>query len=99
MYEQSVKTATGKEFNVRFCAATTVGVTPVLYIEFIGYSMMDIVPVFADKNETRYMEGLVEGEVVKQYQNYTHLIESNILADNGNLRIALVAPVEVLGGM
>ena len=99
MFEQAIKTATGKLFQIRFCAATTVGITPVLYIEFIGYQMMDIVPVFADKNETRYMEAMLEGEVVKQYQNYTNLIESNILADNGNLRIALVVPVEVVGGM
>lgn len=99
MFEQAIKTATGKLFQTRFCAATTVGVTSVLYIEFIGYGMMDIVPVFSNKNETCYMEALIEDEVVKQYKNYTHLIESNILADNGNLRIALVAPVEVVGGI
>ena len=50
--ELSVKTATGKEFEVRFAGSTVIGVTSVLYIEFIGKTMMDLIPVFSDPNET-----------------------------------------------
>lgn len=95
--ELSVKTATGKEFEVRFAASTTAGITQLLYIEFIGYSMMDIVPVFSDANETSHIDGLVEGEIKKEFDGYTNLIEALVLADSQNIRIALTIPMEFLG--
>lgn len=95
--EFSVKTATGKEFEVRFAASTTAGITQLLYIEFIGSSMMDIVSVFSNPDETNYIEGFAEGELNKQWKNYTNLIEAIVLAESGNVRIALAAPVDVLG--
>lgn len=96
-YELSCKTATGKEFEVRFMGATVIGVTSVLYIEFIGYSMMDIVPIFTDETETNYIQGLVDGEVSKKFVGYTNLIEAIVLAESGNIRIALTVPMDVLG--
>lgn len=95
--ERSIKTSTGKEFEIRFCGATVIGVTSVLYIEFIGKNMMEIVPVFSNFAETNYMQGLVLGEVKKEYRGYTNLIEAIVLAESGNIRIALTVPMEVLG--
>ena len=96
-YELSCKTATGKEFEVRFMGATVIGVTSVLYIEFIGYSMMDIVPIFTDETETNYIQGLGGGEISKEYRGYIKLIEAIVLADSDNIRIALTVPMDVLG--
>ena len=95
--EMSCITATGKEFEIRFMGATVIGVTSILYIEIIGKSMMDIVPVFADSNETSHLQGLVEGEVQKEFRGYTNLIEAIMLAESGNIRIALAVPMDTLG--
>lgn len=95
--ELSIKTATGKEYEVRFAGATTIGVTQVLYIELVGIPMIEVVTVFSDTNETNYIQGLVEGEVSKEYRGYTNLIEAIVLADTQNIRIALTVPIEVLG--
>lgn len=95
--EKSIKTATGKEYEIRFAGTTVIGVTSVLYIEFIGYSMMDIVPVFSDTVETDHIEGLIDGELSKQWNGYTNLIEVIVLAESGNIRIALTVPIDVLG--
>lgn len=95
--ELSIKTATGKEYEVRFAGATTIGVTQVLYIELVGVSMIDVVTVFSDTNETYYIQGLVEGEVNKEYRGYINLIEAIVIADSKNIRIALTVPIEVLG--
>lgn len=97
MDEYSVRTASGKEYPVRFMGATVVGVTSVLYIEFIGKSMMEIIPVFSNTDETNFIQGLVEGEVSKEYRGYINLIEAIVLADTQNIRIALTVPIEVLG--
>ena len=96
--ELSIRTAKGKEFSVRFCGATAIGMTSILYIEIIGKTMMDLVPVFSDKAETAVIEGLIAGDPVEQYRGYTNLTECNILADTGNIRIALQAPMRELGG-
>lgn len=95
--EKSIKTATGKEYEIRFAGTTVIGVTSVLYIEFIGYSMMDIVPVFSDTDETDHIEGLIDGELSKQWNGYTNLIEVIVLAESGNIRIALTVPMDILG--
>lgn len=95
--EKSIKTATGKEYEIRFAGATVIGVTSVLYIEFIGYSMVDIVKVLSDVDETSHIEGFVAGELVKEWNGYTNLIEAIVLADSGNIRIALTAPIDALG--
>lgn len=92
-----VKTATGKTYRIRFMGATVIGTTAVLYIELIGCSMMSIIPVFSDKRETATLEGIVDGEPVKQFNGYTELIEAIMLAETGNLRIALTAPMDSLG--
>lgn len=95
--ELSVKTATGKEFEVRFAGSTVIGVTSVLYIEFIGKTMMDLIPVFSDPNETTVIYGYVEDELQKTFDGYTNLIEAIVLAESQNIRIALTAPIDALG--
>lgn len=95
--EREIRTATGKTYGIRFCSSTVIGITSVLYIEFIGYNMMQIIPVFSNANETSYLEGLELGKVEKQYRGYTNLIEAIVLAESGNLRIALTVPMDVLG--
>lgn len=95
--ELSIKTATGKEYEVRFAGATTIGVAQVLYIELVGLSMIDVVTVFSDPSETNYIQGLIEGEVKKEYRGYVNLIEAIVLADSKNIRIALTVPMDVLG--
>ncbi len=97
MDELSVRTATGKEFPIRFMGATVIGVTSVLYIEFVGKSMMEIIPVFSNTDETNFIQGLIGGEVSKEYRGHTDLIEAIVLAESGNLRIALTVPIDVLG--
>ncbi len=94
--ELSIKTATGKEFEVRFAGATVIGVTSVLYIEFIGKTIMDLVPIFSDPNETAVIQGFVEDELQKTFEGYTNLIEAIVLADSQNVRIALTVPMDVL---
>ena len=95
--ELSIKTATGKEYEVRFAGATTIGVAQVLYVELVGLSMIDVVTVFSDPSETNYIQGLIEGEVKKEYRGYVNLIEAIVLADSNNIRIALTVPMDVLG--
>ncbi len=95
--ELSIKTATGKEFQVRFAGATSAGVTQVLYLEIIGLKLIELVPIFADPEETKHIQGLIDGEVSKEFKGYTNLIEAIVLAESGNVRIALAAPVDVLG--
>lgn len=95
--ELSVKTATGKEYEVRFAGSTVIGVTSVLYIEFIGKTMMDLIPVFSDPNETTVIYGYVEDELQKTFEGYTNLIEAIVLAESQNIRIALTAPIDALG--
>lgn len=97
MDEMYVKTMTGKKYRIRFMGATVIGTTAVLYIEFIGYTMMSIVPVFSDNRETSFLEGYVGNEPVKQFRGYTQLIEAIVLADSGNLRVALTAPMDAIG--
>ena len=98
MYEYSCKTASGKEFEIRFMGGTVIGTTSVLYIEFIGKTLVDIVSVFSNRNETSNIQGLVEGELSKEFNGYTNLIEVIVLAESGNIRIALTAPIDSLGG-
>ena len=93
----AVKTAAGKLVQIRFMGATSIGVTSVLYVEIIGRSMMEIVPVFTDKNETFVLEGIVDGEPVKQFKGYTNLIDAIVLADSGNIRIALTTAIDAIG--
>ena len=76
--------------------ATVVGVTSVLYIELIGQEMIDIISVFSDPEETRSIQGLIEGEVKKEFNGYTNLIELIKLAESGNIRVALTQPMDVL---
>lgn len=95
--ELSVKTATGKEYEVRFAGSTVIGVTSVLYIEFIGKTMMNLIPVFSDPNETTVIYGYVEDELQKTFEGYTNLIEAIVLAESQNIRIALTAPIDALG--
>ena len=95
--EYSVKTATGKEFKIRFMGATVIGITSVLYIEFIGYSMMDLVPVFSDPKETSFLQGIIDGIVEREFKGYTTLIEAIVLAETQNIRIALTVPIDALG--
>lgn len=92
-----VRTKTGKEFHIRFMGATVIGVTSVLYIEFVGYSMMEIVPVFSDQNETSFLQGVIDGKVEREFKGYTNLIEAIILAETQNLRIALTVPIDTIG--
>lgn len=95
--ELSIKTATGKEYEVRFAGATTIGVTQVLYVELVGLSMIDVVTVFSDPLETNFIQGLIEGEVKKEYRGYVNLIEAIVLADSNSIRIALTVPIDALG--
>jgi len=95
--ELSIITATGKEYEVRFAGSTVIGVTSVLYIEFIGKSMMELVPVFSDPNETAVIQGFVDGDLQKTFEGYTNLIEAIVLAESQNVRIALSVPIEALG--
>lgn len=97
MDQITVKTATGKVYTIRFIGATSAGIIQLLYIEFIGYTMMEIVRVFSDKQETYHLEGYIDGEFTKEFNGYTNLIEAITLAETGNLRIALTAPIEPLG--
>ena len=94
MMEFSVKTSTGKEFEIQFMGSMIIGVTNVLYIEFIGYKMMDIIPIFSDQQETKYLQGYEKGTLSKEYYGYVNLIESIVIADTGNVRIALTQPMQ-----
>ena len=96
MYETSIKTKNGTEYQVRSCVSTTVGITSILYIEFIGYSLLDIVTAFSNAEETSYISGYVEGELKKEYRNYTNLIEAYVIAESKNVHIGLTATQEVL---
>ena len=95
--ELSAKTATGKEFEIRFMGATTAGITHVLYIEIIGHKFLELINIFADPAETRHIDGLINGEVSKEFDGYTNLIEAIVLAETGNIRIALTVPMDALG--
>lgn len=95
--ELSCLTATGKEFEIRFMGSTVIGVTSVLYIEIIGHSLVELVPVFADPDETETIQGLIKGEVSKTFSGYTNLIEAIVLAESQNIRIALTVPMDTLG--
>lgn len=97
MYEMSCMTATGKEFEVRFMGATVIGVTSVLYIEIVGRNLVELVQVFADPTETDHIQGLIDGEVSKEFDGYTNLIEAIVLAETQNIRIALTVPMDMLG--
>lgn len=92
-----IRTKAGKEFNIRFMGATVIGITSVLYVEFVGYSMMEIVSVFSDPNETAFLQGVVDGKVEREFKGYTTLIEAIVLAETQNLRIALTVPVDTFG--
>lgn len=93
--ELSVKTKTGKTFEVAHAVATTVGTQGMLYIEFIGCGMMDIVPVFSNTDETQTIYGYVGTSLDKTFTGYTILGEAFIVPENGNLRIRLDKPVEM----
>ena len=97
MYEKSCKTKSGKEYEIRFMGATVVGVTSVLYIEIIGHSLIELVSVFANPEETEIIQGLLDGEVSKTFRGYTNLIEAIVLAESQNVRIALTVPIDALG--
>lgn len=97
MEEMYVKTVTGKKFNIRFMGSTMIGTTSVLYIELIGSSLMDVVTAFSNSRETSFLEGYVNDEPAKQFKGYTQLIEAIVLADSGNIRVALTAPMDSLG--
>lgn len=94
MYEKSVKTATGKEYEVRFSGVVGSGFQRVLYIDFTGGTMMDIVPVFANPNETRVITRFDNGERSLTYAGFTNLAEAFIVPDVGNIRIRLDMPIE-----
>ena len=93
----SIETATGKEYEIKFMGATVIGVTSVLYIEIIGKTMMELIPVFSNPEETAVIKGFVEGELQKTFEGYTNLIEAIVLAESQNVRLALTVPIDALG--
>lgn len=97
MYERSVKTKSGKEFEVSHAVATSIGLQGMLYIEFVGYEMMDIVPVFSNEDETKVISSFADGEKSREFIGYTKLSEAFFVPENGNLRIRLDYPLEVVG--
>ena len=88
MEEIKVRTSTGKEFQVDHDVLGIIG-TPSLYIEFIDYTMMDIIPVFSDQNETKVIYRVINDKIEKTYNGFTKLCEANIMPESGNLRIRL----------
>ena len=88
--ELSIKTTSGKEFVVDHCVATNFGVQGVLYIEFVGYTMAELFPVFSDANETKTIYGYAGGTLEKTFENYTTLAEIFLVPETyGNVRIRL----------
>ena len=92
-----VRTNTGKEYPIRFMSGTIVGITSVLYIEVIGSTIKELANVFSEAEETCVIYGVEDGVVKKEYRGYTTLIETIVLADTGNIRIALIVPNDTFG--
>jgi len=95
-YARSLKTATGKEYEISYMASTILGITNLLYIEIIGETIMDLVQVFADNNETNHLYKMIDGQIDKEYLGYTELKGAVVLPDNEGIRITLSIPVEIL---
>ena len=94
--ELSVQTKSGKMFNVDHCVATNIGYRRVLYIEFMGYSMVEIFGVFSDPNETQIIHGFVGEQDSKEYVGYTKLAEIFIVPeDDTHVRIRLEQEDEI----
>ena len=98
--ELSVKTKTGKEYEVDHCVETMYGITPKLYIEFISTDMGDIFSTFSNKEETEILYGLVNEKVSKEYNGYTKLMEVFIVPNTDNhirIRMEQEEKVDILG--
>ena len=94
--EFSVKTNTGKEFIVDHCSSTIFDMRAFLYIEFIGYTMVEIFNVFSKSEETSVIYGYSNDKLSKTYKDYTELGEIFVVpGTNGNIRIRLEKPIQV----
>lgn len=91
-YENSCKTSSGKEFEVRYMMAGVIGFTNVLNIEIVGKTIMEVATIFANPLETDKIVEFIEGNEEKVYNHYTHLINIGVLADSGNITVSLTVP-------
>lgn len=82
-----IKTPTGNTYEVNICATIRQTYNSVLYIEFVGGTIPDIVNRFSDTAETSVIYEYVDDEPKKTLIGYTNLTEVSIV--DGNVRIRL----------
>ena len=82
---ESIKTATGKAFNVNHCGS----VNSTLYITFIDSSFIELSSVFSNEDETKHIEHFDDyGKFIESYDDFTQLL--NLLyRDNNHIRVTL----------
>lgn len=91
-----VRTSSGKEFNIDHCVLAVYGIMRMLYIEFIGYSMAEIFPVFSNNSETSTIYALEGDKVEHVYSGYVNVKELFQVPDtNDHVRIRLEPNVSV----
>ena len=86
---QSIKTATGKEFAVRFYGVAQNGPDGSLYAEIEDSDFRTVVDVFGDEDETKTIFGCANGETEHIYHGYTHLMQITVLTPENNIEIRL----------
>ena len=83
---ETVKTATGKLFNVSHCGS----MNDYLYITFVGNTIVDIANVFSFPYETQRIEHYLEEELRETFVGYVVL--TDISALDNEIRITLKIP-------
>ena len=83
-----ILTATGKKYNVVHCGS----ISAILYIDFIGYSLPDIVAEFSKEEETVKIDYYFNGDRFSQsFEGFTVITDVSALDDE--VRLALKNPV------
>ena len=84
---RTIKTATGKEYEISFCGVLQLFVTKGLFIEFIGGNIVDMVNIFSDKSENNILHSYLDGEPHKTFVGFTNLTEAGMSGQNVYVRL------------
>ena len=95
MEGQYIKTATGKEFPVRFFGSIQNGPQSSLYLEIMNSDIATVVNVFNNNDETSCIIGHMSDDAISTYYGYTQLASVNVVMPDRNIKVRLDTDVEL----
>ena len=92
---ETIKTKTGKVYNIRNCGSIGDEEIATLYIEIIGKNIQEVVDVFYNPEENNKIEHYDEdGELKETFMYFNMLYEAKRIYENDNIKIRLEKKIE-----